>query len=292
MYTIIINPTSGHGSAAERLAVIEKVLKARALDYTIKESGSAEETTVLAREASSGTSEGIIAVGGDGTLFRIINGMVNSDTPLIFVASGTGNDFVKSLKLPKDTEEALNCQLDAPISRIDVGRMNDIHFLNVSGTGFDVDVLRQTEKYKSKYTGLRAYMCGLYDAIKHYKPVTASVEIDDGPEELLTFAILSIGNGRYIGGGMKAVPEAEVNDGLFDVIAVKPVKKATIFALVFLFVAGLHVKLGLGKLRRCKKITIRRPDTTYNIDGELYPVDEAKFEILEKALAVRIPAKK
>ena len=260
------------------------------MEYCLKEASTPEEATEFARLATQDGSEGVIAVGGDGTLFRVVNGLAHSDTPLIFAACGTGNDFVRSLKLPKDPIEALKCQLDTPVSRIDIGKVNDTYFLNVSGTGFDVEVLRQTEKFKSKYTGLGAYLRGLFAAIKHFKPMTAMVSIDGAPEERLDFTILSNGNGRYFGGGMKAVPQAEVNDGLFDLVAVRPVKKSTIFMLVFIFVAGLHVKVGLGKLYRCKRFTLRRPDTTINIDGELYNMDKAEYEIQEKAIAVRIPS--
>ena len=290
MYTIIINPTSGGGEALKRLPEIEALLKEKGLNYCKKIAETPEMATEFARLATQDGSEGVIAVGGDGTLSRIVNGLAHSATPLIFAACGTGNDFVKSLELPKDLIKALDCQLEAPAKMIDIGKVNDIYFLNVSGTGFDVDVLRQAEKYKAKYTGLRAYLYGLFDAIKHFKPMTAMISIDGAPAEKLSFTILSIGNGRYFGGGMKAVPDAKVNDGLFDMIAVRPVKKATIFTLVFIFVLGLHVKVGLGKLKRCKKILLHCPGATINIDGELTNMDTAEFSIQENAIAVRIPS--
>ena len=289
LYTIIINPTSGSGAALKRLPEIEAALKEKNIEYCLKEAQTPEEATVFARLATQDGSEGVIAVGGDGTLFRVVNGLAHSNTPLIFAPCGTGNDFVRSLNLPKDPISALRMQLDAQVRKIDIGKVNDTYFLNVSGTGFDVDVLRQTEKYKTKYTGLKAYLCGLFDAIKHFKPMTAQISVDGMPEEILSFTILSIGNGRYFGGGMKAVPEAKVDDGYFDMIAIRPVKKAVISILVFLFVAGFHVKVGLGKLRRCKKISLRRPGTTINIDGELFDMDSAVFEIQESALCVRVP---
>ena len=71
--------------------------------------------------------------------------------------------------------------MDAPAGRIDVGKMNDFYFLNVAGTGFDVDVLRNAEKYKAKYTGLRTYLFGLFDAIRDFRPMTAKVSFDDEP---------------------------------------------------------------------------------------------------------------
>ena len=289
MYTLIVNPTSGRGAAMKQFAKIESVLRERSLEYTIERAARPMDAARIARAAAAGQSQGIIAVGGDGTLFEIINGMIGSDVPLLFVSCGTGNDFVRTLKLPKDPVEALKCQLDAPTGRIDVGKMNDFYFLNVAGTGFDVDVLRNAEKYKAKYTGLRTYLFGLFDAIRDFRPMTALVSFDDGPEEEVSFSIISIGNGRYIGGGMKAVPDAKLDDGLFDVVTVRPVSKPAIALLIALYIAGKHIAIGLGRLRRCRKLSIRHPGMTVNLDGELFSADSARFELLPNALCVRVP---
>jgi len=289
MYIVILNPNSGRGLALNKRPEIERALQEKGLAYRIESEHAAQETSAVVRRCVAENPEGIIAVGGDGTLFEVINGMAGSSVPLLFVSCGTGNDFVRALGLPKDPIEALKLQLGAPISRIDIGRMNETYFLNVSGTGFDVDVLRYADKYKAKYSGLRPYLFALVDAIKQYRPMTAMVAFDDEPEKEMSFAILSVGNGRYIGGGMKAVPEALLNDGLFDVIVVDPVKKAAILPLVVFYIAGKHVALKLGKLRRCKKISIRRKGSTFNLDGELLDADNAKYEILPAALCVRVP---
>lgn len=289
MYKLIVNPTSGQGASMKRLADIENLLRERGIAYEVKVADSPEEATRIASCAAQDVLEGVIAIGGDGTLFRIVNGMVNSSVPLLFVSCGTGNDFVRCLNLPADPLEALRLQLDSPVTRVDVGRMNDTCFLNVSGTGFDVDVLRQADRYKAKYAGLKPYLYGLYAALKQYKPMTAMVSIDDEPESEAKFAIISIGNGRYFGGGMKAVPEARINDGLFDVIIVNPVCKLAVLPLLAFYITGKHVVIKLAKLRRCRKLTIRRPGMTLNLDGELIDADVARYELLPAALTVRIP---
>lgn len=289
MYIMILNPTSGRGLALEKLADIENVLHQQGIEYRIERDHETAETVDVVRRAVAEEPEGIIAVGGDGTLFQVVNGMIGSSVPLIFVSCGTGNDFVRSLRLPSDPIEALQLQLTSPVNRIDVGRMNDTCFLNVSGTGFDVEVLRFADQYKEKYSGLKPYLFALVDAIKHYRPMQAYVSLDGGPEQALSFAILSIGNGRYIGGGMKAVPEALVNDGLFDVVVVSPVKRFMILPLIVFYIMGKHVALKLGKLQRCRKLSIRSDGMTLNLDGELMQADHAVYELLPAALCVRVP---
>lgn len=289
MYTLILNPTSGRGAAQQRLGEIEALLQQRKIEYCVQVAQSPMEATNLAAAAAGQKLEGIIAIGGDGTLFQIANGVAGSDVPVLFVACGTGNDFVRVLNLPKDPIEALKLQLDSSLRRIDIGKMNDIHFLNVSGTGFDVDVLRYAEKYKQKFGGLTAYVRALMDALKFYKPTTAMISMDGGEEIETQFTILSVGNGRYFGGGMKAVPDAVIDDGLFDVVIVRPVKLIAIPVLLAFYIAGKHVALKLGKAYRCKTLTVRRNGMTVNLDGELRDTDYAKYELLPGALRVRLP---
>lgn len=289
MYILIVNPTAGRGRALQLLPEIEAEFARRGLAYRVERTSGAENATSIARAAVAEAPEGIVAIGGDGSFFDVVNGAAGSDVPLLFVPCGTGNDFLKSLPLPKEPLAALRAQLDAPLTRIDVGRMNDIFFLNVSGTGFDVEVLRLVDGHKQRHGGLYAYMLALRDALRNYRPTEAMISFDGGPEEPATFAILSVGNGRYFGGGMRAVPNAKVDDGLFDVVVVKPVKKAAIPPLIALFIAGLHIRLGLAKLVRCKRFRLRRPGMTVNLDGELRTADEANYELLSAALSVRLP---
>lgn len=291
MYILIVNPESGQGAALENLPKITAILEERGLAYKVCKALCPEEATSFAREACMDEAEGVIAIGGDGTLFQIVNGMISRDVPMIFIPCGTGNDFIKSLHLPADPCDALRLQLDSLVSYIDVGQMNDMRFLNVSGTGFDVDVLRNAEKYKRKHKGLVPYLFGLYDALKTYRPTTAMVSIDDGPEERISFSILSVGNGRFFGGGMKAVPYAEVSDGLFDAVIVKPVRKCMILPLIALYIAGKHIAIKLAVVKRCKRITIRCEGMTLNLDGELRDANYACYDLLSGALAVRIPGK-
>ena len=289
MYILILNPNSGHGKALEMLPEIEKILHQQGIEYRIEKDHATEDTVAVVRRAAQEQPEGIIAMGGDGTLFQVANGMSGSNVPLIFVSCGTGNDFVRCLNLPQEPAEALKLQLASPVRRIDMGKMNDICFLNVGGTGFDVEVLRLADAYKDKYSGLKPYLFALLEAIKHYKPTTAMVSLDGEPEQKMSFAILSIGNGRYFGGGMKAVPDAKLDDGLFDVVVVAPVKKFMIPLLLVFYIAGKHVRMKLGKLRRCKRLAIRCEGMTVNLDGELIQTDRAEFELLPSALCVRIP---
>ena len=289
MYALIVNPISGNGRGKRELPRVEALLREENVPYQLFEAARKGEMRALARQAVESGMEGIVAVGGDGSLFEIINGMAGSELALLFACCGTGNDFIKAVRLPKDPVEALRLQLHTPLSRIDLGRMNDMYFLNVSGTGFDVEVLRQAEKYKQRYKGLGVYLRGVRDAIRHFRPLEARIAFDDAELTPQKFTIISIGNGRYIGGGMCCVPTAQVNDGLFDVVVTRPVPRWLIAVLMTIYVPGWYAKTPFVVHRRCKRLRIVCPGMTVNLDGELFDCDEAAFQLLPAALCVRIP---
>ncbi len=289
MYALIVNPISGNGRARRELPRIEALLRAESVPYRLYEAATAAQARTFARQAAQEGKTGVVAVGGDGTLFEIVNGMAGSGLTLLFACCGTGNDFIKAVHLPPDPVEALRVQLHAPLSRIDLGRMNDIYFLNVSGTGFDVEVLRQAEKYKQSHKGLGVYLRGVRDAIRHFRALKARIGFDGEEPIPQSFTIISIGNGQYIGGGMRCVPTAQVNDGLFDVVITRPIPGWAIAILMAIYVPGWYAKTPFVTRKRCRSVRILCPGMTVNLDGELIDCDEAAFELLPAVLPVRLP---
>ena len=290
VYVFVVNPVAGSGRSLKILPQLIEVLKRRGIEWQVYETTAPGDATALATSAiQGGNVQGVIAVGGDGTMREVASGLKGSAIPLLFASCGTGNDFIKSTKLPKDPLQALERQLDAPIGSIDIGRVNEHFFLNVSGTGLDVEVLARTEKYKQNASGMRPYLMGVVSAIRDYRPTEAQISFDGELLRDARFSILSLGNGRFFGGGMKPVPDALLNDGYFDVVLVRPVYKWSIPILMALFIPGLHAKTPLAKRSRVRRLYIKCKGMTLNLDGELIRCDEAEYEILPGALTVRLP---
>lgn len=288
-YIVLMNPISGTFESASIRTRVTELLSKLGHSYTIIETDAETGAKYAAAEALKAKSDGIIVCGGDGTIFEVINVVHGSGTPLMLVPCGTGNDFFRMLGLPKDPIDALEIQLKSKPRKIDIGRVNDYRFMNVSGTGFDVDVLKAVDKYKKKYTGLKPYLYGLIEAIRNYKPISCKMTIDEDDTIEAKCAIISIGNGRYFGGGMKAVPTALIDDGFFDLVMVKPVPKLFVLPLVFFFIMGLHEKIGLAKIRKCKKVIIEHSGMTVNMDGELRESDRAEYELVHNGILLQIP---
>ena len=289
LYIFIVNPSSGSGKSAAALPALQRVLEERGSIWRVMYTAAHGQGAEIASQAALERPEGIIAVGGDGTLSEVAGGLKSTGIPMLFAPCGTGNDFIKATSLSRDPVTALRQQLDAPIGHIDLGRMNERCFLNVAGTGLDVEVLLNAEKYKQNASGLIPYLHGVADAIREYAPVHARLSYDDEPLHDASFTILSIGNGQYIGGGMRAVPGASLRDGLLATVEARPLRKWQIGILMALFIPGLHARTGIVRCRHVKKLRILRPGMIVNLDGELIACDDAEFTILPGALTVRLP---
>ena len=287
MLLIIANPVSGSGAGASVLNGVKALLEEKNIDYrcepTAREGHAAELADMAVREGM----DGIVCLGGDGTIFEIVNGLAGRFMALYFVPAGTGNDFVRMLNLPKDPIEALRRQLDGRPHPIDVGRVNEHYFLNVSGCGFDVEVLRQAVRFKRVGKEILPYLLGILAALRHFRPLDIELTMN-GKTEKRQVTIVSIGNGRYIGGGMMAVPHAVIDDGLFDVVLVDKVSRLAILRLLSKFISGRHVELPMAHESRCTALTIRCPGMTVNMDGELRQMDSAEYELLPGAVEIRI----
>ena len=290
VYSIIINSFSGKGKALKALPGLENLLTQKGIGYRIDKTKDDFGVTRLAEKAVQDGLDGIIIAGGDGTFSLAANGIGESGLEVIFAPCGTGNDFMRMFRLPKDPIAAVKKQLESPVRMVDMGKINDGYFLNVAGCGFDVDVLLEVEKLKGKFSAVGAYLRGAYSSIKNYRPLTAEISVDGGEAQKFDGTVIAIGNGRYFGGGMKAVPSAIVDDGKFDLVCIEKVNKISIYYLLLLFSAGYHPLLKkLVKTVRCSSVRITKKALDYEADGEIYSADEINLKILPGALRTRLP---
>lgn len=291
MFGIIVNPVSGGGKNKAIAEQIELMLHDRGEQCRLYPTKSEGDGDLQARLAVEDGCDGVVCVGGDGTLSEVVDAMANSGRTLYIVPNGTGNDFARAFGLPKDPLEAFRAQLDGEEAVIDCGSLNGRAFMNVSGSGFDVEVLRKTEELKAIYPGEQAYTKAVLAVLGSYKAFEAELSIDGGAFKPIRCTIAEISNGQYFGGGMKVAPKASFQDGMFDVVVVDRVPSMLIPLLLPLFKLGLHVYLPIARVVRAKKVVLRAKDMVINIDGNLKEMNEAHYRVLEGALRVRLPKK-
>lgn len=288
MYSIIVNPASGGGRPLSVLPEVEIVLGSRGLDFFTNVSQTPDQSRALALEAVRAGCKGVVLLGGDGTLGRVAGALMNTGVPMYFVPCGTGNDFIRIFKLPPDPVKALIKQLDSPQHLIDVCQMNEHFFLNVAGTGFDIQVLRQTERFKDRFSGLTPYLLGVILGIRHFRPIQARVTIDGQPLDE-AFTIISIANGQYIGGGMRVAPRSDPADGSLDVMLIRPVSRSVLCLLFPLFIPGWHSALPITRRVQARRVDIEASPLTINLDGELIDVKQAHFLLHPRSLLIACP---
>lgn len=275
----IINPNAGRGKALEIKTKIEQYFSGRS-DYQICLTTRAKEATELARKYAFEGSNRIYAVGGDGTLNEVLNGVVNSPSSLGLIPAGTGNDFAKYAfnDQPKTIQEII----EAPIQSIDVGECNGQYFINIASIGIDADVCFQVEAFKKKrwIPDHLKYMTTVLFVLKNFKGHRVMV---DGQEKDIT--LIAFANGKYYGGGVKIAPNAHVNDGLFDVCVAKKVSKYSITQLLPKMKNAGHVNHPAVSFYQTNETIVESDiEMIVQLDGELLFTNKACFKLHEKHL--------
>lgn len=287
----IVNPVAGKGKSLEYAAYIEQTLKEKAVNYALKFTSCKGEAEQIAREAACGIYEKIVAVGGDGTVYEVINGMMGGTAALGVIAAGTGNDFIKTMGISQNLEEALETILDGKSIFIDCGKANDRYFINVASVGLDAEIVRKTEEIKRYISGPTAYVAGVFKTLFQYEPMPVEIAIDDWSYKG-KITLIAVGNGKYYGGGMKVVPSAEVDDGYFTICLIKPMSKLKMLRLFPTIFTGDHTKEPEVEILKGKKVKVySREPMILNTDGDIIGKTPVTFEVIENKMAVIVSGK-
>lgn len=284
MMELVINPVAGKGRALRVGEEAAAVLKARGIAFQKHLTDHPHHATELASQAAQRGADTVIAFGGDGTLTETAAGLRHTRTALGVVPAGTGNDFIKTIGTPRDWREALEFILTHPARPVNSGMMNDRFFLNVGGAGFDVMVLDFANAARERLSGIWSYLYGVLRAIAAFRPIPMHVEIGDDVVLDGHYMICSVGNGRFIGGGIPITPKADVTDGLFDIQVVDAVARWRIpFYLPSLMMGTLfkHRKAHCYRAARC---SVSSPGMRMQLDGEIVSVEHTRFVCESDAL--------
>lgn len=285
LYTIY-NPAAASGMGEKSGKRIIKILQDKQLPFVSLATEYPQHATQLAKAAAQENACTVLSVGGDGTALEVARGLIGSQTALGIIPAGTGNDFRKTLGIDKDPEKALETILQKPPQPTDVGMINGQVFLNEIGTGFDVAVLDYANKAKKYCKGLLPYLAGVLCALFRFKPIRASIQIDDQPPEEKDVFVIAAANGGIIGGGIVIAPDAKVDDGLLDIVIVDRVKWYKLPLRLVGLLKGNILRFPETHFVRARKIRFSAPDMRLNVDGEIVSAKDATAEILPGALKI------
>jgi diacylglycerol kinase (ATP) len=267
MWAIAINPTSGHGKGVKVGQKVVEYFDRHNLDYQVFSGLSAD---LLRKELESHlqthSCEGIISVGGDGLAHLVLQVAVPRHIPFAVMPAGTGNDIVRTLGWSLDEIESyLDRVTTVPASAIDLGNVDSEWFAAILSTGFD-SVVNERANRLSWPKGPQRYNVAIAMELPQFKPLEYEITVDT--HSFTTKAMLiAIGNGRSYGGGMYVCPQAQMHDGLFDVMILEPVSKIEFLKVFPKVYSGSHITHPKVRIFRTKRITLVADAIAY-ADGE------------------------
>lgn len=305
MTVYVVNPRAAHGRTATRWAVLEARLRRLGLSGEVRFTEGPGHGRVIAARALAEGARRIVAVGGDGTVNEVVGGFFDAGHPVAPEASlgilpvGTGGDLIRTLGIPRDPLMAAE-RLLSPVERLlDVGlaTLTDEKgektlrpFVNIAEMGLGGAVVDRINRGSKALGGFLTFLGGTLRAFATHQPVVMRLRFDQAPEILVDRCWnVVVGNGRYFGGGMRILPDAQPDDGLFDVMVVGALPRAALFANVAAIYRGTHLEQpGVTWCRaREVRVTCMAPQPI-DMDGEAAGGVEAHFSIMPGVLRLSV----
>ena len=274
-YIFILNPKAGRGKYKEILPNIEKACVRNNIPYELRYISDELNGAQIASEYKDEECV-IYVVGGDGTLTKTLPGIVGTNNKLGVIPAGSGNDTYRTiLKMPQGE------------TKIDLGRINDVYFINTACTGIDAEVGNNIDNLRNT----KIPTSQLYNASIVYTFVKFKFKKIKFTSKVKTFeakySILSICNGGYYGGGFNVAPKAEFTDGLFDIYFAEQVPKIKMIPLLLKLKKGKHEgKRHVHKFRTNHVELELEEEITFNIDGEKLKGKKFVIDNVPKAITI------
>jgi diacylglycerol kinase (ATP) len=291
-YRVIANPTAGSGAGERAIPQIERLLTKYNLDADIVRTQGPWHAAELAREAAVAGWDVVVAAGGDGTANEVVNGLMEAkqagqgSAALGVLCIGRGNDFAHGVGAPYDLEHACQVLIEDYRRMIDVGRVaggrypQGRYFGNCVGVGFDAIGTIEVAKLPRLGGFLSYFIAVLKTIFLYYKAPLTTVEYD-GQTLTQPSLMVSIMNGRRLGGGFMMAPDAEPDDGLFDLCIAGEVNRARMFSLIPHFLRGTQATQEPITTGRAAHISITAVEGSLpaQTDGEILCIDGQHLEI-------------
>ncbi len=301
--TVIVNPHAGRRRVGKEIPELERTLQARALPYQLLRTQGPGDATRFAREALERGGRYIVAVGGDGTVHEVVNGMFDGDgkpttaDPVLgVVAAGSGCDFVRTFGLPGDVTRSCQHLTGENTYPLDVGKVTYTglngapevrYFPNVAEVGMGAAVAARANRMPSSF-GQSKYFLAFWMTLPRFKMAKLRVQADRKTYEG-SGIMLIVGNCQYYGGGMKISPRSYPGDGVLDVLIFKG-PKSDAFTLLPKVYRGEHIphpRIAEFRVKRTLQVDADRP-LPIEADGEVLGFTPATFEVLPQAVLMKL----
>jgi diacylglycerol kinase (ATP) len=302
----VVNPNSANGSTGRDWPAIAELASRAFPNMETKFTQRAYEAPAIVRDALRNGADLIVSVGGDGTHNEVVNGFfegvepIRSDAALGVLSRGTGGDLRKTLGLEqcmgRALEDVVNSLVKCRAAPCDVGRIQytdhqdapaDRYFINIASFGIGGEVDEAVNRSSKALGGKASFFIGSLKASLRYRNRNVTIKVDGRDVYNGRIYNVAVANGRFFGGGMMVAPQAELDDGLFDIVLCQDYGFADSLRLARTIYSGAHLALPKTTSLRGKRLeAISDERVLLDVDGEQPGKLRAAFEILPRAIQI------
>jgi diacylglycerol kinase (ATP) len=285
---LLTNPTSGKGRGRRTAAIALPRLTEAGFDVREMVGRDGDEALDLARKAVADEVESLVVVGGDGMVHLAAQALAGTGVNLGIIPSGTGNDVARYVGIPRtDPQLAADVVVGSRVRTIDLGRAGGTYFVTVLASGFDSKVNERANAMAWPRGQMRYNLATLAE-LRVFEPLPYLLELD-GEERTLDAMLVAVGNGESFGGGLRITHGASLDDGLLDVVIIKPMSKAKLVRTYPRLFSGRHVGIPEYEHHRVRSVTVAAPGISAYADGERIGALPLTVEAVPQALRVLVP---
>jgi diacylglycerol kinase (ATP) len=294
----LVNPASDNGTTERRWPQLANAAAGLGLKGDALFSQRPGHLTELAQHAADGGADLLVVVGGDGSVNEVANGVAQREVEIAVIARGTGWDFVRTYGIPRRIEEAVDVALNGATREIDLGRVlyrswsgaNEARwFANVASVGMSGAIAQRANETTKALGGRMSYLLATLSVFARWQVGDVRVSVDENVRGGRMHDVV-VANGRYLAGGMMICPDAEPDDGLFDVLLIGDLTKRDLLLTLPKTYRGKHLPHPKAEVLRGKNVTVDAPSPLpVELDGEQPGTTPVRFELVPRALALRVP---
>ena len=292
MIEVIHNPVAGpkdvNPKAVKRIDRVRAYLSAQGLPFRIRETSAPGDAGVMAREAALEGADAVVAVGGDGTMNEVADGLAGSATRLVFVPHGTGNVFAREFSLPESVEGCMDLLTSGKTISVRLAKADDRYFVLLGSAGFDAEVVERMHHRQKNLLGIAAYvLCGARHLLRSQPPLW--LEFPD--RERVKAQAVIVARGKKYGGNVTIAPAGDIAGETFQVIALLRKGRWSIAKFALDALRGKHVSSRHVLIRESPSLFVRsKIPSACQVDGEYLGPLPVRFTVTDVLLRIVVPA--
>ena len=285
---LLTNPTAGRGRGRRTAAIALPRLTEAGFDVEELVGADGDEAGELARKAVANGVESLVVCGGDGMVHLAVQAVAGTTTNLGIIPSGTGNDVARYFDIPRaDPQLAADVVVGSRVRTVDLARAGSTYFVTVMAAGFDSKV-NERANHMTWPRGQMRYNVATLAELRVFEPLPYTLVLD-GEEVRLDAMVVAVGNGRSFGGGLRIAEGAVLDDGLLDVVVIRPMSKRKLVASYPRLFNGSITRIAEYEHHLVKEVTVGAPGIVAYADGERLGALPLTVTCVPGALRVLVP---